>query len=1023
MRYVDAVLCAFVLLAAEWAVVAFGARHEFAGYFELARTALTVLPLAIATALPVAAGGAVMVHALGDTGRRGRWWLAALAVLLGGLTAVGVSGGRLLAATGRRPAFVIAVVVAGGLVAWALQPWLRRALDRLAARGGNAALWPAVFGVSVALQAINVIVLPRLYPAFHLALAVLTVWVAATAARGWDVDAGRRLRLVSAGLVATVALGLSVRAPGALRYADNARFVFVERAPLLRYGLLLAARIVPPPPLDEDGREEEGLSGPSLDLAGRDIVLVSIDALRADHVGAYGYDRPTTPALDALAREGVRFEHAYTATPHTSYAVTSLMTGKYMRPLLRQGVGEDATTWAAALRRYGYQTAAFYPPAVFFIDPEKFRGFAERGLDFEYRKVQFSAAADRAREVEDYLEGAAPERPLFLWVHLFEPHEPYEAHAEHPFGARSIDRYDSEIAAADAGLDAIVRVVRARRPGAVVIVTADHGEEFGDHGGRYHGTTVYEEQVRVPLVVHAPDLLAPRRIEVPVSLVDLYPTVLSGVGMPQSPRVRGRDRGSLIRDGAAPGERGLAFAETDGHTMLASGPFRLVCDRRVDACRLYDVIADPAQSRDVAAAHAETFASMKRRSAELVASMGTYEGTTEGDWPRALRRGIAGDGAAALDVAGLLDDVDVRIRRKAAEVLFALREPQTASHLRRALEREEDDETRRWAAVALTRLGQGAGLAYDLLEADAIAWRRRAALALAESGDARGAKTLIGWWRAAYPDEKDGDAPEPIPIPFDRARDVVAALGNIRSEDAVVPLTWGLRDVRLRVHIAEALATIGEEAARPALAAALESERYHHARSALARALVKLGGRYELRDPLVRFLGVPDPIPDGLALAIQADLLAFVGGPRDAERRRLREFATSGVVVGVRIPESPHASGEGIRVVVRVRAQGRPGEVRIGRAQAPLGDGRRRRRVPKHTVPPREEATVSLAVPVGTEWRELVATLPPGAALEPGDYVDLVVYATQSVEMSAFAAVPLAHDVPPPAPEPWTAEP
>jgi arylsulfatase A-like enzyme len=98
-----------------------------------------------------------------------------------------------------------------------------------------------------------------------------------------------------------------------------------------------------------------------------------------------------------------------------------------------------------------------------------------------------------------------------------------------PFGDRDIDRYDAEIAAADARSGPSSTRVRARSPGAVVIVTADHGEEFGEHGGRYHGTTVYEEQVRVPLVMNAPGLLAPRRVtRARASLVDLLPTVLAG---------------------------------------------------------------------------------------------------------------------------------------------------------------------------------------------------------------------------------------------------------------------------------------------------------------------------------------------------------------------------------------------------------------------------------------------------------------------------------------------------------------
>src|SRR5690606_16639804 len=119
----------------------------------------------------------------------------------------------------------------------------------------------------------------------------------------------------------------------------------------------------------------------ALDLKGRDLLLITVDAMRADHVGAYGYQRTTTPEIDRLAKTGATFLYAYAPTPHTSYSITSLMTGKYMRPLLLQGAAQDSDTWAGLLRTYGYRTAAFYPPAVFFIDTDKFTGFKERGLD------------------------------------------------------------------------------------------------------------------------------------------------------------------------------------------------------------------------------------------------------------------------------------------------------------------------------------------------------------------------------------------------------------------------------------------------------------------------------------------------------------------------------------------------------------------------------------------------------------------------------------------------------------------
>jgi HEAT repeat protein len=228
------------------------------------------------------------------------------------------------------------------------------------------------------------------------------------------------------------------------------------------------------------------------------------------------------------------------------------------------------------------------------------------------------------------------------------------------------------------------------------------------------------------------------------------------------------------------------------------------------------VKVDAPERDDVSAAHVQALADMKRQLAGFVASLGRFEageGDDAGGWPRALRRGIAGDVEAAVDVAGLLDDASVKIRRKAAEVLFELGRGEVAAQLRLAVRRDEDDLVRRWCALGLTRLGQGAPLVFDLVSDADVGWRRLAALALAEAGDDRGEAILLAWWRAAYPEEI---RPGGETMPFERARQVVAALGRIKSKPAVGPLTWGLRDVRLRPHVAQALAAIGEEAARPA---------------------------------------------------------------------------------------------------------------------------------------------------------------------------------------------------------------
>ncbi|MFO0758737.1 MAG: HEAT repeat domain-containing protein, partial [Byssovorax sp.] len=613
------------------------------------------------------------------------------------------------------------------------------------------------------------------------------------------------------------------------------------------------------------------------------------------------------------------------------------------------------------------------------------------------------------------------------------------AHPEHPLGDRDIDRYDAEIAAADAGLGAVIDEVRARRPSTVVIATADHGEEFGEHGGRYHGTTVYEEQVRVPLIIDAPGLFAPHHVATPVQLVDLLPTVLSGLQIPRPARVRGDDLGPLLAgpealpDGGVAagtaGGQGAAFAETETQTLLAKGSLRLVCARKIAACALYDIAKDPEERTDIASARPTEVSAMRAELRAVEASHGRYEQQglrKEGKgWPEALRRGLSGDGDAAVDVAALLDDADVAIRRKAAEVLFELGRAETASALRLALLRDEDDEVKRWCALGLTRLGEGAPRIRDLLEDKDPRFRRLAALALAEAGDDRGVEILIAWWREAYP-AREKDAPPKAPtivLPFERAREIALALGKVKSKAAVAPLISALGDLRLRPTLASALAAIGDESARPALAAWFEQERYQVGRVALAEALVQLGAGPELWQSLVRFLGTPDPLPGGLSIAQRAKVLELCGGPGEKDRARLARFATSGVAVGLIVPKS--GNGTGLRVICRARGtDGRPGELRVGLRLGPPPTKLDHNSPVPAAAPDLDPAkTISLAIPAGDAPSEVFATLPPSAVVKPGSYGDFVFYATQNVEVSACAVVPLSDELPAPPPEPWTPEP
>jgi HEAT repeat protein len=972
---VGSVLYAWLLLLlAENIVVGSRQKAFFSATWELSFAHKLVTPIALGALLPCACV-AVAAGRMARGANRSREARAACAIALavaGAAVALGVSHGRHLASPTVRVPFVTLVAVAGAAVGGWAAPWLAAKMpDRrwvgLAGAAGAAALWCADVGV-----------LPGLYPAFHDALLVALLASAALASLAWRAPGGQgslpapsRWVVALPMLLAALASALAIpRLARSLRGADNLRVILIEHAPLLGRAVRLAAWLAPPPPLDAlDASPEmqQGSAGEiprALDWTGHDVLLLSVDALRADHASAYGYARATTPSLDALAREGTLFESAYCPTPHTSYSITSMMTGKAMRPLLSLGLGGDSETWARALRRYGYRTAAFYPPAVFFIDEERFRDFESSGLDFEYRKVEFASAQARVGQVDEYLKGA-PSLPLFLWVHLFEPHEPYEARPDHPMGPLPIDAYDSEIAEADEAIGRIARRFRAERPGAVILVTADHGEEFGEHGGHYHGTSCYEEQVHVPLVVVGPGVL-PQRVRTVVQTIDLLPTVLSALGIPRPARVRGRDLGPLLA-GKAPADAGLAYAETDEYTLLARGDDRLVCARKIGACTLFDVAHDPKEQHDRSAAAPEVTAQLRRMAAANERDQGRFEGAGGTLLPEALRRGLQGEVDAAEDVATLLDDANLPIRRQAALVLYRLHPATVAASLRRALAHDEDPEVRSWCALALVRIGEPAPAGAAALLADPSRdLRRHAALAFAEQGDARGAAELAAWWA--------DEAPPRQGLDVEMGRELLVAMARIHDTAAVPALVASLSFVPLRPWIADALGAIGDRRARAPLLAALREERYVTARPREAAALLRLDVRAELRAPLARFAGVPEPMLEAVAFAREAGVLRPEAGGIAFQTPEENVSATLAV-----------PTGQPLRLLALAGQGGTPLSGTFGEARETLREDRSYGNVHVVELAPSRASTVSLQLQA------------PGGLL--GVWV-----------------VPHAADVPPPAP-------
>jgi tetratricopeptide (TPR) repeat protein len=284
--------------------------------------------------------------------------------------------------------------------------------------------------------------------------------------------------------------------------------------------------------------------------SGRDVVLVSIDTLRADAVGAYGRAGAETSWIDRLAREGVRFETARAHNVMTLPSHATILSG--LLPLahgIRDNSGfrfpESLPTLATVLKARGYRTGAFV--SSFVLDS---RFGLDRGFDVYDDHVGIGTSGsslviperpgpETVAAAVRWLD-AADQKPAFLFVHLYGPHSPYEP--PEPFASRFPgEPYRGEVAAADAALGPLLSPLldgKGRRP-PIVVFLSDHGEGLGEHGEDSHGIFGYEATLRVPLVLYAPGLLSPRVVRYPVRLVDVMPTVLDLLGV-SSPPVDGR---------------------------------------------------------------------------------------------------------------------------------------------------------------------------------------------------------------------------------------------------------------------------------------------------------------------------------------------------------------------------------------------------------------------------------------------------------------------------------------------------
>ncbi len=406
-----------------------------------------------------------------------------------------------------------------------------------------------------------------------------------------------------------------------------------------------------------------------------DILLVTFDTLRADHCSAYGYDRPTTLTLESLASRGARFTTAYAPMATTAPSHATMFTSRYplSHGVLRNGfrLPDEAVTLAELLRDQGYDTSAFVSSFVLFNKFGLSQGFDVYDDDFsgvegtqaltdawEGEAVPGRTVDRRADATTDaalkWLAAArgraAPgeRKPIFMWVHYMDPHEPYVPPDSlgDPFGAAEaasgsldqvIARYDTEIAFADVQLKRLVDAFELldRKPSPLFVVTADHGEAFCEHGWRGHGPQIYEEAVRVPLVVRWDGQIRPGlEIDAPVAVIDLAPTILGLMGG-VAPRTGfdGEDLSSALTRGARPSAdrphvfqrrlydkdgpvKAIPLRELDGAVFgesvsvagskfaIRSGSWKYyeALDEPIKQ-ELYDLSNDPGERRNVAADH------------------------------------------------------------------------------------------------------------------------------------------------------------------------------------------------------------------------------------------------------------------------------------------------------------------------------------------------------------------------------------------------------------------------------------
>ncbi|WP_394827570.1 sulfatase [Pendulispora albinea] len=354
-----------------------------------------------------------------------------------------------------------------------------------------------------------------------------------------------------------------------------------------------------------------GVAGASPDPAAQkplNVVLITIDCLRADMPWA-GYPRPIAPRLTEFAARAVEYTHAYALSSYTSMSVGGFLSGRLPGELKRDGyffgtyakenlffpeLLQDAKVFTAAAHAHGYFKKSGLEQGfdAWEIVPNlKWNNTTDENIT----SPELEAIAERLLS-----DPRAELGRLFAWVHFLDPHDKYMPHDGISWGKTQRDRYDGEITYTDRYIGKLLDFIAARPwgPRTAVIITADHGEAFGEHKQYVHGFELWENLVRVPLLVSIPGV-APRKIDTPRSAIDLAPTVLDLFGVPTSPDFLGKSLVPEIRGAAEPTRDILvdlpATSDNDRKRAFLHGNLKVIAAGEADLAQVFDIKEDPGE--------------------------------------------------------------------------------------------------------------------------------------------------------------------------------------------------------------------------------------------------------------------------------------------------------------------------------------------------------------------------------------------------------------------------------------------